>query len=288
MFYLREARVAVCLLCWGLFVGLVSLKKEVAPLDLDAQERERTATVAAMELLRKGWVKDAFEQFDIYACEHMFYPFLLMALTGNPLLSILSAYVYESYSAFQFYVLEVEDPYFIRVTDALIQDPVQAACATLTAYLIFNPKRVVPSRKTMLYLLFLLMLERDWIPLGIEGMASVDYGNFPVTNSFVSTIPVLLALTTGVSLVWQREWLVYMRRAWFGYVLVFMSQLLGYYQRKSQQPLPSSVMWFMLLGSACGVIVFVRDNYDVKELVVPLKSVGIVSYRELEQRTIKL
>lgn len=288
MSYLRELRVVVCLLCWGIFVGLVSLQKEVASIDLDAQERNRTATMKSMESLRKGWVKDAFEQFDIYACEHMFYPFLLMATTGNALLSILSAYVYESYSAFQFYVLDVDDPYFIRVTDALIQDPVQAACATLIAYLIYTPARVVPSRKTMGYLLLMLAIERDWIPFGLEGIASIDYSDYPVTKSYVSTIPVLLLLTTVVSYVWKSDWSVNVRRAWFGYVLIFVSQALGYSERKSQQPLPSSLMWFMLLGSACGVIVFVRKNYDVKELSRPLKSVGIVNYRELEQRTIKL
>ena len=74
------------------FVVILSLNDKVPYKDLDAQERNRTELKASIESLRKGWAKDAFEQFDIYACEHMFYPFLFMATTGNSLLSILSAY----------------------------------------------------------------------------------------------------------------------------------------------------------------------------------------------------
>lgn len=262
---IQYLRAGTCLVCVTVFFSIYASNIHIHPVDLDATERVRPTGAEPIETLRKQWAKDAFQQFDIYACEHLFYPFLIMVTLGRPEFAVLSAYFYESYSAFQFYILDVDDPYFIRTSDALIQDPVQALCATWIAYLLFFPEKTIPDWSTVLLVVVLFSLERDWIPFGLESIASVNYSTFPTTNAYISTIPILLFFVILYAIIIQNDtWRSICKRILVGYSLIFISQILGCVSRKSQQPLPSNLLWFMLLGSIAS-LVFPSDRGNGSE-----------------------
>ena len=241
------------------FFVVLSMNIYVAPFDLDNSERY-TASDFQLNItnLRKQWVKDAFQQFDVYACEHIFLPFCVMIFSANASFTLLLVYVYESYLLAECLWVKSTCTYFTRSTDCLIQDPIQGACAVLIAYLVFDPKpttSLVAKWQSWVECIVLLALclnpYLEFLELG------GSKAQWPTTQAYNFKYPIFAFLyALYFNHTSQDDKLKKTCQCAVGYVLVWFAQLCAWAGREYDliQPMQSSPLWFLLLGSACSLV----------------------------------
>ncbi len=263
-----QLSVLALLLCVLIFVVVLLLNVHVQHFDLDESEfYTGSAFQVNVTQHRKQWLRDAFQQFDVYACEHIFIPFCIMIFSQDAALSLLLVYVYESYMLVECLLFKSTCTYFTRSTDCLIQDPVQGACAITVAYLLFDsvPKDDtdnVPAWQSISECVILLILclnpYLEWLE---SGGSNADW---PTTASYNLKYPVFGALyALYFKLTSQKTKLDKIRLCCVGYVLVWLAQLCAWASQNHKliQPMQSSPLWFVSFGALCSVLKRFKTTY---------------------------
>ena len=239
--------------CAVVFVTFMVQDKHVKHFDLDQSERvQDTQFQNDVENARKQWASDAFEQFDVYASEHMFLPMFVMIFTADACFTALLVYLHESLEFVVCLWFNSECKYFQRITDSLVQDPVQGACGILVAYIMFAPKPLKePAWQSRLRVVTILVLVLALTPV----TSFIEYGNtasWPGTPSFMtkySTLIVVYALWAYFT--HRTDQFHKSQQVMIGYAVVWVAQLCGFAGREYelQQPMQSSPLWLLIAGS---------------------------------------
>ena len=155
-------------------------------INLQSSERYRDASLVQHELKRKEWMFDAFQHLDPDCPTHVILPAFICAFTGDPVISLLLAYIYESWSfVSSLATTTTTDTYFHRQTDSLVADPLQAVIGIALSMVMQSRRRhpTSPTERPAVHKVKLL----SYIFIGSVVVLYVPYPDLPESVPFSRT-----------------------------------------------------------------------------------------------------